>query len=73
MNNVTGGEELLPNTNFKCERYDKDCHSKIGFFSHQRCCSINPGTNPESHRTDGGRQQITMGIHYEYADSYKIK
>ena len=32
----------LPSTNFKCERCDKDCHSKIGLFSHQRCYSINP-------------------------------
>ena len=36
----------LPNTDFKCERCNKDCHSRIGLFSHQRCCSINPGENP---------------------------
>ena len=40
------GTVTLPNTIFKCERCDKDCHSKIGLFSHQRCCSINPGANP---------------------------
>ena len=40
------GTKALPNTIFKCERCDKDCHSKIGLFSHQRCCSINPGANP---------------------------
>ena len=56
--NTTSGEEqyqknhehvTLPNTNFKCERCDKDCHSKIGLFSHHRCCSINPGANPQYH------------------------
>ena len=40
------GTKALPSTIFKCERCDKDCHSKIGLFSHQRCCSINPGANP---------------------------
>ena len=39
------GTEALPSTIFKCERCDKDCHSKVDPFSHQRCCSINPGTN----------------------------
>ena len=48
---ATSGEEKYqtshgPNTIFKCERCKKDCHSKIGLFSHQRCCSINPGANP---------------------------
>ena len=28
------GTVALPNTVFKCERCDKDCHSKIGPFSH---------------------------------------
>ena len=36
----------LPNTIFKCERCDKDCHSKIGLFSHQKSCLINPGASP---------------------------
>ena len=40
------GTVALPNTIFKCERCDKDCHSKIGLFNHQRCCSKNPGANP---------------------------
>ena len=40
------GIKALPSTIFKCERCDKDFHSKIGLFSHQRCCSINPGANP---------------------------
>ena len=39
------GTVTLPNTIFKCERCDKDCHSKIGLFIHQRC-SIKPGANP---------------------------
>ena len=26
------GTVTLPFTNFQCERYDKDCHSKIGFL-----------------------------------------
>ena len=30
----------VPYTIFKCERCDKDCHSKISLFSHQRFCSI---------------------------------
>ena len=40
------GTVALPNTIFKCERCDKDCHSKIDVFSQQRCCSVNPGANP---------------------------
>ena len=40
------GTVALPNTIFKCERCDKDCHLKIFHFSHHRCCSINPGANP---------------------------
>ena len=38
--------KALPSTMFKCERFDKNCHSKIGLFIHQRYCSINPGANP---------------------------
>jgi hypothetical protein len=26
---------------FKCSHCDKDCHSKIGLFSHSRCCAAN--------------------------------
>ena len=40
------GTVTLPNTILKCERRDKDCHSKIGLFSHQRCCSVSAGVNP---------------------------
>ena len=35
------GTKALPSTIFECEKCDKDCHSKIGLFSHQRC-SIKP-------------------------------
>jgi len=27
---------------YKCDRCDRDCHSRIGLFSHKRCCSLNP-------------------------------
>ena len=39
-------KEGIKHAIFKCERCDKDCHSKICLFSHQRCCSINQGANP---------------------------
>ena len=32
---------VISNTNFKCERCNKDCYSNIGLFRYQRCCSIN--------------------------------
>ena len=53
------GTVALPNTNLKFERRNKDRHSKIGLFSHQRCCSINPGANPWSHKTDRGLTRLT--------------
>ena len=40
------GTVTLPNTIFRCGGCDKDCRSKVGLFSQQRCCSMNPGTNP---------------------------
>ena len=45
-----------PNTNFKCERCDKDCHSKIGNFIYLRC-PISPSANPYPHKTDEGRRR----------------
>ena len=51
------GTEALPSAIFKCERCDKDCHSKISLFSHQRCCTINPGSKPQPHETEKDRQK----------------
>ena len=40
------GIVAIPNIIFKWKECNKDCHSKFDLFSHQRCCSINPGANP---------------------------
>ena len=46
MSALSINKDDVSHSNFKCERCDIDCHSKIGIFSHQICCSINLGANP---------------------------
>ena len=46
---------LQPVTPFSCNTCSKDCHSRIGLFSHRRSCNSTIRRNPSSTETDGGR------------------
>ena len=42
-------------TIFICSNCNKDCHSRIGLYSHRRTCPTSTGRNPSSSKTDGGQ------------------
>ncbi|PIK34030.1 hypothetical protein BSL78_29151 [Apostichopus japonicus] len=44
-----------PDTTFICDTCTKDCHSRIGLYSHCRSCSLAARRNPSSSVMDGGQ------------------
>ena len=45
-----GSGSIRPETTHRCVICDKDCHSRIGLFSHKRCC-YNPARKQFSRRS----------------------